>query len=579
MHKVVLAHLNKFVTEYSLEGLDESKQFERFSNFCLVYKFYSTRFDISCITSEDDDAGIDGIAFIVDGELVTTPDEVDAIFKRPKKNVLVDIIFIQAKRSEKFDRGEILKFGDGVLDFLSESSNLPQGEFIQNSKNLFNVIINNVPKIAHGKPNCYLFYVTTGSYSQERELKATFKNIEKRLIESDFFKNISVLPIDRNELINLWSSTWSGVEAKFEVKGYTPYPEIPGITQSYLAIVPAKNFANSVLSDVDGKLRNFIFEENVRAFLGEENPVNQMIRETLLSESGKKRFGILNNGITIISPNVKVQSDSIYIENFQIVNGCQTSNVLYENREILSSETMLTVKVVEATDADVISDIVKATNSQTKVEDIQFLSLKPIVRNIEAYFQAVAEDSDEEIKLYFERRDRQFVGLGIPDARIYDIKETTRAVASMFLERPDLAARYPTQMLNELHEPLFNENNKEIAFYTADLMLYRIQLLIGNNKLPYNFTKYKWHMLMCLKYLITGEKGPNLAAKPIETFCKKIIDTCKDVNDENFKYFKEAETLIKEVGEVDRDRLRAQAYTEELKKRIYARAKLKTALP
>ncbi len=287
MHKIVVAHLKRFVAEHSLENLDESKQFERFSNFCIAYKFYPARFDINCITSEDDDAGIDGIAFIVDGELVTTPDEANDIFKRPKKNILVDIVFIQSKRSEKFDRGEILKFGDGVSEFLSDSPNLPQGEFNQNSKELFNTIIENVPKVAHGKPNSHLFYVTTATYGQERELEATFKSIEQRLVESGFFKNVSFSPIDKDELIKLWSSTWSGVEAKFEVKGYTPYPEISGITQAYLAIVPAKNFVNSVLSDSEGKLRNFTFQENVRAFLGEENHVNKMIQKTILDESGK----------------------------------------------------------------------------------------------------------------------------------------------------------------------------------------------------------------------------------------------------------------------------------------------------
>jgi len=404
-----------------------------------------------------------------------------------------------------------------------------------------------------------------------RELEGTFKNIQQRVIDSGLFKEATVLPVDRDELVKLWSLTYSGVEAKFEVKGYTPYPEIAGITEAYLAIVPAKNFVKNVLSDEDGKLRNFIFQENVRAFLGQENPVNRMIQETLVDESGRERFGILNNGITIISPNVKVQSDSIYIENFQIVNGCQTSNVLYENRSVLSDETMLTIRVVEATDTDVISDIVRATNSQSKVEDIQFLSLKPIIRKVEEFFEALAEDSDEEIKLYFERRDRQFVGQSIPDKRIFDIKECSRAVVSMFLERPDLAARYPTQMLEELNETLFNERNKEIAFYTASLALYRIQLLIGNNKIPYNFSKYKWHMLMCIKYLICGEKGPNLTSTKLEKFCKKIIDVCKDSNDENLIYFKKVEDVIKQTGEVDRDKLRAQSYAEELKKIIHLR--------
>jgi hypothetical protein len=568
MHKIVSSHLRRFAIEQSLDGLDESKQFERFSNFSIVFKFYPTRFDVSTITSEEDDCGIDGIAFVIDGELVITPDEARTIFKRPKKNIIVDIIFVQSKRSEKFERGEILKFGDGVSDFLNNSPNLPQGEFIQNSKDLFDQVIENVHKIAHGKPNCHLFYVTTGIYSSEREIEATFKNIQNSVRSSGYVKEVEVFPVDRDELVRLWSLTYSGVEAKFEVKGYTPYPEIAGIDEAYIAIVPAKKFVESVLADGDGKLRTFIFQENVRAFLGQENPVNKMIQQTLIDEDGRMRFGILNNGITIISPNVKVQSDSIYVENFQIVNGCQTSNVLYENRSILSEETMLTVKVVEATDANVISDIVRATNSQTKVEDIQFLSLKPIIRKVEEFFEALAEDSEEEVKLYFERRDRQFVGQGIPDKRIFDIKESSRSVASMFLERPDLAARYPTQMLEELNERLFDERNKEIAFYTSSLALYRIQLLIGNKKIPYNFSKYKWHMLMCIKYLICGNKGPSLTSNKLDAFCKKIIEVCKETNDENLVYFKKAEDVINQSGVVNRDRLRAQSYSEDLKRII-----------
>jgi hypothetical protein len=556
------------VKEQSLSGLEESKQFEQFSNFSIVYKFYSTRFDISAITSQEDDCGIDGIAFIIDGELVTTIEEAKKILNRPKKNIDVDVIFVQSKRSEKFDRGDILKFGNGVSDFLKDSPNLPQGEFIKNSKDMFDEIINCVHRITHGKPNCHLFYVATAIYSSEKEIEATFKSIQQDIHSSGYFYKVEVSPVDRDELVRLWSLTYLGVEAKFEAKGYIPYPEITDIDQAYIAIVPAKNFVTSVLSDEDGKLRTFIFQENVRAFLGQDNPVNKMIQQTLIEEIGRVRFGILNNGITIISPNVKVQSDSIYVENFQIVNGCQTSNVLYENKDILSDETMLTVKVVAATDANVISDIVRATNSQTKVEDIQFLSLKPIIRKVEEFFVAVAEDSDEEVKLYFERRDRQFVGKGIPDKRIFDIKECSRAVASMFLERPDLAARYPTQMLDELNERLFDEHNKEIAFYTASLALYRIKLLIGNKKLPYHFGKYKWHMLMCIKYLICGNKGPDLKSQKIEGFCKKIIEVCNETSDENFSYFKRAEDIINQAGQVDRDKLKAQSYAQALKKII-----------
>src|SRR5262249_53453571 len=145
------------------------------------------------------------------------------------------------------------------------------------------------------------------------------------LESSGLFSRYSVTPIDKNSLIQLWTSTWSKIQAKLEVKGYLPFPKISGINEAYMVILPVRSLINKVLSDTEGNLRTYIFEENVRAFLGEDNPVNQQIVDTISKDQSRDRFAILNNGITIISPDVKVQSDSVYIENFQIVNGCQTS--------------------------------------------------------------------------------------------------------------------------------------------------------------------------------------------------------------------------------------------------------------
>lgn len=141
----------------------------------------------------------------------------------------------------------------------------------------------------------------------------------------------------------------------------------------------------------------------------------------------------MNNGITIISPDVRVQNDKISMENFQIVNGCQTSNVLFENYELLLPESTLTVKIIEATDPDVIADVVRATNSQSKVDETQFLSFTKLVRQLERYFAATEDIAGEETKLYFERRSGQYKDAGAPKRRVFSITETCRAVGAMFL--------------------------------------------------------------------------------------------------------------------------------------------------
>ncbi len=54
---------------------------------------------------------------------------------------------------------------------------------------------------------------------------------------------------------------------------------------------------------------------------------------------------------------------------------------------------MLTVKVIEANDPDVVAEIVRATNSQGEVKHVQFPSLLPFVRKIEQYFEAIDAES------------------------------------------------------------------------------------------------------------------------------------------------------------------------------------------
>lgn len=97
---------------------------------------------------------------------------------------------------------------------------------------------------------------------------------------------------------------------------------------------------------------------------------------------------MLNNGVTIVSPDVQLQGNVSHLRNFQIVNGCQTSNVLFENRATLG-DLMVNVKIVETQDEDVFAELVRATNSQSKVDDAQFLSLKPVVRRVEQYFESI----------------------------------------------------------------------------------------------------------------------------------------------------------------------------------------------
>jgi hypothetical protein len=111
----------------------------------------------------------------------------------------------------------------------------------------------------------------------------------------------------------------------------------------------AKEFVARLLLDDSGFLEKRVFEEYVRDFVGLDNEVNAGMSRTPEDSAKARRFGILNNGFTIVSSNAMVQGNDIYMGDFQIVKGCQTPNVLFENRAQIFDDITVTLKIAETT--------------------------------------------------------------------------------------------------------------------------------------------------------------------------------------------------------------------------------------
>lgn len=576
MHRIVKTHLKKFLENKGIEESNISKQFEFFVNYCIVSRFFSGKFDVSDITTSDEDAGIDGIAIIADGELITTVEEIEALFKTHRKSIEIDIIFIQSKTSDSFEKKEIINFGEGVFDFSSEDSEFPQDDTLKESAEIFATIIENVDRVKHGKPNAHTYFVTTGVWSDKRELVASLKTTRKKIQGTGLFEQVNCHKIDRDELTKIWISIHQPVEAIVKVKGYVAYNAMKEVKESYIAIIPAKNYVESLLEAEDGKMRNGIFDENVRAYLGESNDVNYKIKQTLSNESFKEYFALLNNGITVVSPDVRVQSDSISLSNYQIVNGCQSSHVIYRNKHLLNEHTMITAKVIEVENKEIVNKIVEATNNQSYVSNEKFLSLKSKSKSksVESYFNSWNNESESDSIVYFERRENQYAGMSISDTKIFDIRTVARAFASMFLEIPHTASSYPTQIFDQSGDRLFEDSQNEITYYCATLALYKFTRLFNSKKLPGIYGKYRWHTIMLLKYAIHGnDKVPALNSKKIEKYCDKIIIELNKPRDEHLKHYEMCKSVVEKNGLATKDRLKRALHTAELKETMFAELK------
>lgn len=152
---------------------------------------------------------------------------------------------------------------------------------------------------------------------------------------------------------------------------------------------------------------DLLYEKNVRKFLGNKRKVNKGIEETI--ESHPERFGLYNNGITIVTQNVEpLGKDRIQLTNPYIVNGCQTTRSIWSvlQRRLNAGGSAPTEKykawVEKLAEAVVITKIVdvgtegeelltattRFTNSQNAVGEKDFIALEKDFRTWAPLFNA-----------------------------------------------------------------------------------------------------------------------------------------------------------------------------------------------
>jgi len=281
-------------------------------------------------------------------------------------------------------------------------------------------------KFKRANPVCRLYYVTTGKWqSGDPHLEARRAAVIADLEETNLFDEVEFMPVDAGLLQKFYRQTKNAISKEFIFNNKTVLPEIPKIRESYLGHLPVSEFIK-LLEDESGEMLRVLFYDNVRDWL-DSTPVNDEIRGTL--EKDKALFVLMNNGITIIARHLQAVGNKFTIEDYSIVNGCQTSNVLFEQRETLDDSVIVPLRLIHTQDEDVINAIVKATNRQTEVKEEQFYALQEFPKELEEFFQTYHDP----YKLFYERRTRQYDRLEIEKTRIITPANMIRAFAAMFL--------------------------------------------------------------------------------------------------------------------------------------------------
>jgi len=156
-----------------------------------------------------------------------------------------------------------------------------------------------------------------------------------------------------------------------------------------------------------------LYEKNVRKYLGGGRIVNKGISQTL--KSSPEKFGLFNNGITIVAEDVTNNNGQFTIVEPYVVNGCQTTKTIWQvlvekldtGASQLSSETqhwkdrlakgIVIVKIVKVGSQNEVelTNITRFTNSQNSVSRQDFIAL-------EGNFRTLASEMASTYQIYLE---------------------------------------------------------------------------------------------------------------------------------------------------------------------------------
>lgn len=527
MDKIVKGFLEDFQTQFDLLDKKDDEAFENFCIYCIITKKLGlcdneNVFNVS--VGGGGDKGIDGFGVIVNDYLISTKEELLEVIENNGK-IDVEFFFIQAKTSTSFDLGDVLKFYSGI-DAIFNDYNDSFSEELQEKKQLVDEIYNKVVKL-RSNPKISIYYITTGSWQQPQPIVVQQQAQESKLKETNLFSDISIEFIDARGLQSLYRNTRNKVRKEIVFDRKVTLPEIDGVQESYIGILPIFEYFK-LITDDEGKIAKHVFYDNVRDYQGDDNKVNDQIRETLRS-SNPSKFVVLNNGITIVAKNIDSTGNKYILEDYQIVNGCQTSHVIYnvindmkseEKSEI--SKVFVPLKIASVKGEEVTIEAIKSTNTQSPISEEQLASFSLFHKNLEDYYKSQPEDR----RLYYERRAGQYAdSTDIKKIKIVTVKMQMKAFVSMFLHKPDRAWGYSGSLYKENKSYLFLDAHGPEMYYASAFALYKIESLFRNQILDKSKSRYRYVMLMILRSQICGyaREIPN-KKKDIEADCKKIVD-------------------------------------------------------
>lgn len=286
-----------------------------------------------------------------------------------------------------------------------------------------------------------------------------------------------------------------------------------------------------------------VFAFNVRGPLG-RTQVNRDIVKSIKDAKTHKLFPLFHNGITVISQRIADTPEKITVENYHVVNGCQSLSALYANRASITDDLRVLVKILEMdVDSPLSGMVTHYSNNQNGVKPRDFKANSPIQIRLQNDFSHCYGG-----QFAFEIKRGEQLGAG---------EVISNEDAGLYLMAFDLKEPWAThrryELFDEKHSDLFARPEVTADRIVLCHLLTRTIVAASDKVANRLFGKYsltKFAILYMLRQILEGDPtGERLLGEP-ETFVRdvatreklrgairKIVeDMIVDINDEVKEY-------------------------------------------
>ncbi len=527
------AQIKNFQEKYSLNvsNINGNEMFEIFSNYVAIYENignYDNNYNGFVKVGQTQD--VDGIIFAYDNELISDKECLKDRLKK-KEDAEIKVIFTQAKTGS-IDFSKLDGLHRFILDFRDQEKSLENYNLDKNSKSNINKILEirkeifELSKRVHINLKEIAYFFTKKPYNTEQnEDNPTISLYKKGEIKLNI--------LGQDEIIQKTKD----IDGNFRIPPVKIEKKVE-IDNCLIGVIKFSEFKKIICDENgEGVLRELIFEDNIREYQGETS-VNKEIAETLKNKIDD--FPLLNNGIAIVVKDYNQnKNDQFEIKAPKIINGCQTTNTLYNNKDIDGIDDLLIpfkLIIINDGNEDKKNDITIASNSQNSIDEYLRVCVNEANKMLEDFY----ENKNTPVQFYYERLKGKHRKK--KQESIISLQEQAKCYISTFLESPNLASDRGKKSITEQTEKgeIFHENHEEIKYYLA----YYLYFTLNNSGIEFKYGD-RYHILLCFYKILTSSQitteiigiekfPPNEKSTPkIDKQCDAVINWVDDEKNKN----------------------------------------------